>query len=115
MKFNYGGQAVIEGVMMRGQRQMAVAARNPDGEIVLKTEPLQSGIYTNKIMKWPLLRGLVMLWDMLVLGIQSLSWSANIAATGLLLPTVILATIESAEETRVDPSENPEGAPLTPT
>jgi uncharacterized protein YqhQ len=104
MKFNYGGQAVIEGVMMRGQRQMAVAVRNPEGEIVLKTEALQSGIYTNKIMKWPLLRGLVMLWDMLVLGIQSLSWSANIAAAGLVLPTVILATLDSAEETRVDPA-----------
>lgn len=115
MKFNYGGQAVIEGVMMRGQRQMAVAVRNPEGEIVLKTEPLQSGIYTNKIMKWPLLRGLVMLWDMLVLGIQSLSWSANIAATGLLLPTVLLSTIDSAEETRLDPSENPKDAPKTDT
>ncbi len=110
MKFNYGGQAVIEGVMMRGQRQMAVAARNPEGEIVLKTQPLQSGIYTHKIMKWPLLRGLVMLWDMLVLGIQSLSWSANVAASGLVLPTVILATLDSVEETRVDPdpAEKPE-------
>jgi uncharacterized protein YqhQ len=98
MKFSYGGQAVIEGVMMRGQRQMAVAVRDPNGEITLKTEPLQAGIYTNKIMKWPLLRGLVMLWDMLVLGIQSLTWSANIAAAGLLLPTM-LATLDSAEET----------------
>lgn len=100
--------------MMRGQRQMAVAARNPEGEIVLKTEPLQSRIYTSKIMKWPLLRGLVMLWDMLVLGIQSLSWSANIAATGLLLPTVILSTIDSAEETRVDLSgdDKPQSSPV---
>ncbi len=105
MKFNYGGQAVIEGVMMRGQRQMAVAVRDPEGQINLKTEPLQARIYTSKVMKWPLLRGLVMLWDMLVLGIQSLSWSANIAATGLLLPTVMLATIDSVEETRTEPSE----------
>lgn len=97
--------------MMRGQRQMAVAARNPEGEIVLKTEALQSKIYTSKIWKWPLLRGLVMLWDMLVLGIQSLSWSANIAAAGLVLPTIILATIDSAEETRVDPAAKAEGVP----
>ena len=95
--------------MMRGQRQMAVAARNPDGEIVLKTEPLQSRIYTSKILKWPLLRGLVMLWDMLVLGIQSLSWSANVAAAGLVLPTVILASIDSAEETRVEPTPGDDG------
>ncbi len=104
MKFNYGGQAVIEGVMMRGQRQMAVAVREADGQIVLKTEPLQSKIYTSKIMKWPLLRGLVMLWDMLVLGIQSLTWSANIAAAGLLLPTVVLATMDAVEETRTEPA-----------
>lgn len=97
--------------MMRGQRQMAVAARNPEGEIVLKTEALQSRIYTSKIMKWPLLRGLVMLWDMLVLGIQSLTWSANVAAAGLILPTIILATIDSAEETRVDPVKT-DGTPV---
>ncbi len=98
--------------MMRGQRQMAVAARNPEGEIVLKTEALQSKIYTSKLMKLPLLRGLVMLWDMLVLGVQSLTWSANVAATGLLLPTVILATIDSVEETRVDPTIKVEDAPV---
>lgn len=51
MKFNYGGQAVIEGVMMRGQQQVAVAIRDTDGGIHLKTEPLQSRIYTSKIMK----------------------------------------------------------------
>lgn len=92
--------------MMRGQRQMATAVRDPEGNILLKTEPLQSKIYTSKIMKLPLLRGLVMLWDMLVLGIQSLTWSANIAAAGLLLPTVILATIDSTEETRVDAADS---------
>lgn len=79
MKFSYGGQAVIEGVMMRGQRQMAVAVRAPNGEIVLKSEPLTSKIYTSKIMKWPFLRGLVMLWDTLVLGMQTLFFSANAA------------------------------------
>ncbi len=77
MKFSYGGQAVIEGVMMRGQRQMAVAVRAPNGEIILKSEPLTSKIYTSKIMKWPFLRGMVMLWDTLVLGMQTLFFSAN--------------------------------------
>ncbi|MEI6044446.1 MAG: DUF1385 domain-containing protein [Chloroflexota bacterium] len=79
MKFSYGGQAVIEGVMMRGQRQMAVAVRVPNGEIILKSEPLTSKIYTSKIMKWPFLRGLVLLWDTLVLGMQTLFFSANAA------------------------------------
>ena len=79
MKFSYGGQAVIEGVMMRGQRQMAVAVRAPNGEIILKSEPLTSKIYTSKVMKWPFLRGLVMLWDTLVLGMQTLFFAANVA------------------------------------
>ncbi len=113
MKFNYGGQAVIEGVMMRGQRQVAVAVRDAEGQINLKTEPLKSKIYTSKIMKWPLLRGLVMLWDMLVLGIESLTWSANVAVTGLLLPTFLLATLEEVQETRLDPAQVETVPPLS--
>ncbi|WJW68657.1 DUF1385 domain-containing protein [Candidatus Chlorohelix allophototropha] len=79
MKFNYGGQAVLEGVMMRGQRHMAVAVRAPNGEIILKTEPLQSKIYTSKLWRLPFMRGLVSLWDALVLGTQTLFFSANVA------------------------------------
>ena len=108
MKFNYGGQAVVEGVMMRGQRQMAVAVRDADGQIHLKTEALKSKIYTSKILKLPFLRGLVMLWDMLVLGVESLGWAANIAATGLLLPTFLLATLDEAQEIRTDATETPQ-------
>jgi uncharacterized protein YqhQ len=78
-KFNYGGQAVIEGVMMRGRKQMAVAVRAPDGQIVLHEEPLTAAIYTKKWGQWPFVRGLRMLWDALGLGMRSLLWSADVA------------------------------------
>jgi uncharacterized protein YqhQ len=78
-KFYYGGQAVMEGVMMRGQKHMAVAVRAPGGEIVLHEEPLNSAIYRNPTMKLPFLRGLVALWDALGLGMKALMFSASVA------------------------------------
>lgn len=72
----YGGQAVIEGVMMRGSQGVAIAMRAPNREIVVHTEPL-SGIYQSRIVKIPFLRGLVALWDALGLGIRALTISAN--------------------------------------
>jgi uncharacterized protein YqhQ len=77
--FNYGGQAVIEGVMMRGKKYMAVAVRNPAGEIVLHSEPLPARIYSSFISKVPFVRGLVLLWDALVLGMRTLMFSAEVA------------------------------------
>ena len=74
---NYGGQALIEGVLMRGRKSCAVAMRAPDGTIVTKVEPL-SGIYKTSIAKIPFLRGLVMLWDSLGLGLLALTNSANL-------------------------------------
>jgi uncharacterized protein YqhQ len=77
--FNYGGQAVIEGVMMRGRKHMTVAVRNPEGEIVLHTEPLNPRIYSGFINKIPFLRGFTLLWDALVLGMRTLMFSADVA------------------------------------
>lgn len=74
---SYGGQALIEGVVMRGSNSVAAAMRAPNGEIVTKTEEL-SGIYTSNIRKIPLLRGLIILWDALGLGIRFLTLSANV-------------------------------------
>jgi uncharacterized protein YqhQ len=74
---NYGGQAVIEGVLMRGARSMAVAMRAPDKQIVIQTEPLGT-IYKSGIPKIPFLRGLILLWDSLGLGIRALTASANL-------------------------------------
>jgi len=78
--FNYGGQAVIEGVMMRGSRTMAVALRHPEGDILVKTEPLNEALYRGPISRIPFLRGLVMLWDALGLGTKALMMSADVAA-----------------------------------
>ncbi|HLF25865.1 MAG TPA: DUF1385 domain-containing protein [Anaerolineae bacterium] len=78
-KFNYGGQAVIEGVMMRGSKTMAVAVRNPQHEIVLHTQPLNQKLYGTRMMRIPFLRGLTLLWDALGLGMRSLMYSADVA------------------------------------
>lgn len=72
----YGGQAVIEGVMMRGSKTMAVGMRKPDGEIELYSEPL-GPIYQSRLAKVPFVRGLVLLWDALSLGTRVLTISAN--------------------------------------
>jgi uncharacterized protein YqhQ len=73
----YGGQALIEGVLMRGSSCLAAAMRAPDGKIVILEERLDN-IYQLPIKKVPLLRGLLMLWDALVLGTRFLVKSANI-------------------------------------
>ena len=74
---NYGGQAVIEGVMMRGQKSWAMAMRSPDGRIITKSEAL-GGIYKSNLSKIPFLRGLILLWDSLGLGVSALTDSANL-------------------------------------
>ncbi|MBE9525117.1 MAG: DUF1385 domain-containing protein [Chloroflexi bacterium] len=73
----YGGQAVIEGVMMRGAKSVAIAMRSPENEIIIHTEEL-GGIYKSNISKIPFLRGLVLLWDALGLGMRALTLSANL-------------------------------------
>lgn len=72
----YGGQAVIEGVLMRGQKALAIAMRAPDGEIVVHTEKL-SGLYQSAVAKIPFLRGVILLSDALALGMRALTRSAN--------------------------------------
>lgn len=64
---------------MRGRKQMAVAVRAPNNEIVVHEEPLTAAIYTSKWGQWPFVRGLGMLWDALGLGMRSLMWSADVA------------------------------------
>lgn len=74
---NYGGQAVIEGVMMRGKKAAAIAMRGPGGEIIIHKEELNK-IYQSRIMQVPFLRGLIGLYDALVLGMKALTISANV-------------------------------------
>ena len=80
-RFNYGGQALIEGVMMRGRDAIAVALRHPDGRIVFEHERLDSGaIHGNRAAKWPFVRGLVILYETLVVGTRWLVRSAGLQA-----------------------------------
>ncbi|MHB8572717.1 MAG: DUF1385 domain-containing protein [Candidatus Dormibacteria bacterium] len=81
-KFFYGGQAVLEGVMMRGRTHYAVAARHPDGSVVLKEDELKSAVYRSSFWRLPLARGVAAMWEMLHLGYRSLTWSATVQAQG---------------------------------
>jgi len=78
-KINIGGQAVIEGVLMRAPRSMAIAVRRPDGEIVVKRDHMVPLSERFPIVKLPLVRGAVALFSSLVIGIKALSFSANAA------------------------------------
>src|SRR5712691_8838337 len=79
--FFYGGQAVIEGVMMRGKRYYAVAVRLPTTkEIVIDRGELKAPIYTNRFWKVPFVRGVALIGEQLHLGMRSLMWSANMNA-----------------------------------
>jgi uncharacterized protein YqhQ len=75
----YGGQAVIEGVMIRGRDHFGLAVRRQDGSIELHHEPL-SAIYNGRPRRWPLVRGFLTLVETLILGIKALQLSANMAA-----------------------------------
>lgn len=72
----YGGQAVIEGVMMRGKQNAAIAMRAPDESIVIHQEKLGE-IYQSRLLTIPFLRGMIMLWDALGMGMRALTISAN--------------------------------------
>ncbi|MGE5404485.1 MAG: DUF1385 domain-containing protein, partial [Candidatus Saccharibacteria bacterium] len=85
-KFQYGGQALIEGVMMRGPSKVAIAVRTPDGEIVVETEENEMWTKKYKILGWPFIRGSVVLVDSLIIGFRALNRSA------------VLATIEEEEQ-----------------
>lgn len=78
-KANVGGQAVIEGVMMRGPSFMATAVRKPDGEIIVNKKSFTTVAERWPILKKPLLRGVVALFESLVHGMKELSWSAQAA------------------------------------
>ena len=73
----YGGQAVIEGVMIRGPKTMAVACRRPDGGIATRQETLGS-VYSGLPRRIPLIRGVIVLWETLALGMRALMWSSSV-------------------------------------
>jgi len=77
-KFYYGGQAVIEGVMMRGRKAAVTVVRRPGGELAMNVQPL-STVYTGRMRRTPLLRGIIVLIEAIALGIKSLLYSANVS------------------------------------
>ena len=78
-KPTYGGQAVLEGVMIRGQSCASVAVRRPDGTIALRSDPI-SPLFTGRARRLPLVRGVVALLETFILGMRALVYSANVAA-----------------------------------
>ena len=74
----YGGQAVIEGVMIRGRRTVALACRKPNGDIYRYREPLRSPLVRSRLARLPFVRGVVVLWESLDYGIRMLMRSAEV-------------------------------------
>ncbi len=94
--FYHGGQAVIEGVMMRGKRNLAMSVRRPDGKLEVIKQPL-ANIYKGRLREIPLVRGVIVLIETLVLGVQALLHSAQIAsAEEEKIPTAALWGIVAA-------------------
>ena len=77
-KHTYGGQAVLEGVMIRGRRHVSVAVRRPDGGIALQCRPISS-LFTGRLRQLPLFRGVIVLIETLALGMRALNYSANVS------------------------------------
>ena len=78
----YGGQAVYEGVMMRGRTSWAITCRAATGQLVSRTEKLTSSIYTSGWARLPLIRGVALLWETLNLGLRAMNFAANVALAG---------------------------------
>jgi len=81
-RFAYGGQALMEGVYMRGKDAIGVAVRGPDGQIFAGQEPLNSILHRNRFARAPLFRGIVVLYETLVIGTKWLMRSGSLAAAG---------------------------------
>ena len=79
-KPDIGGQAVIEGVMMRAPRKIAIAVRKPNGQITLKEEPFVSLSKRVKVLGLPLIRGMIALIETVVIGVKAITYSADVAA-----------------------------------
>lgn len=100
-KFNYGGMAVIEGVMMRGPEETAVAVRKPDGSVVIEKEINKNPGEKYGFLKWPFIRGTVVLVGSMAVGIRMLNLSANLSmgedeeelTSGEILMTGLLALV----------------------
>ena len=79
---DFGGQALLEGVLMRGRNAVGVAFRHPDGSIVAGSEPLNSILHRNRFARAPFFRGLIVLYETLVTGTKWLMRAGSVQASG---------------------------------
>lgn len=76
-KTSIGGQAVMEGIMMRGPKEIAIAVRKPDQEIIVEKKPIATVLQKNKILKLPIIRGCISFFESMITGVKSLMFSAQ--------------------------------------
>jgi len=99
-----GGQAVLEGVMMRSPHAWAIACRKPSGEVVTMSEPLERPSEKHKWMAWPIVRGVMTLGYAMTLGYRALRFSANVAIEDIM-----------QEDGKKPPSQDGSAAKVKPT
>jgi uncharacterized protein YqhQ len=104
-KIHYGGQAVIEGVMMRGPEKVATAVRLPSGEIAIHAEEFIPATRKHKLLRLPIIRGGVTLIESLTLGIKALNYSAGVAMDEVMSPEEEEALAADAAEAKVQGAE----------
>jgi uncharacterized protein YqhQ len=108
-RFSYGGQALIEGVLMRGRNSIAVALRHPDGRIVWSDEQLAVGFRATRWARLAFVRGLVVLYETLVVGTRWLVRSAGVAAADMLAEVRPVPPVFSSPGAAPGPAGAPDG------
>jgi len=106
-----GGQAVLEGVMMRSPHAWAIACRKPSGEVVTMSEPLERPSEKHKWMAWPIVRGVMTLGYAMNLGYRALRFSANVAIEDAMQSEDHVATAASAVTPAQGTAESPKSQP----
>ena len=82
-KVEVGGQAVIEGIMMRSPKRIVTAVRRKSGQITVRKEPYIALSKRHRVLGWPLLRGVISFFEMLIIGLKTLNYSAELAMEDL--------------------------------
>ncbi len=77
MKIRIGGQAVVNGVMMRSDNYVSTAVRKPDGKISVRSREYHSVTERKNILSWPFIRGIIILFEVVILGLKELTWASN--------------------------------------
>jgi uncharacterized protein YqhQ len=102
-----GGQAVLEGVMMRSPHAWAIACRKPSGEVVTLSEPLERPSEKHKWMAWPVVRGVMTLGYAMTLGYRALRFSANVAIEDVMSTDDVATAASAVPTTRSEAEGSP--------